>query len=236
MQRPLGRAGVLRRHQLGPGEIGEQQLVRDREAAALGAAGEMVARSRPRTPSSAPSLRSDPRRSTALLRLVRLDELEGSGMGVQAVGSRRRRLAARAGSGTLADRARPPRAVQGDQRSERVVAERRREGDLLPRGVARRPRGSARRSARGCGRREPRRRRPAPPSLASATSTRVEKPSVRTPAKAGPEGGARLAVEGADVLVAEQEGARHRPLAGLGRRARTRRCPTGRGGWCGAAS
>ena len=108
------------------------------------------------------------------------------------------------------------RAVHGDQRIGRMIAERRRERDFLFRRGARRRRCRARRNARrvAAPARRPAAARSA--SLASTICTSVDQPSDSTP-RNPPRNAARALPSSASASrVPEHEGAGHRPFAGLG--------------------
>ena len=143
MQIALGVAGIRRRHQFGPRQIGHDEFGRRDQPAMIGAAREVMARGDPefshvRSVVLA-SVLINPRRSTSSCGFnVAFDFMEGkgAGMGVQPVGicGNRARLE---GTKAFADFAVFDAALHGEQRLRRMLAQRGCERDLLLGGKAR---------------------------------------------------------------------------------------------------
>ena len=214
MQSALGRAGVVRRHQLRPRQIGEEQLVRDREAAAFRPPRQMMAARDPELPHGFPppimptrSTRSPGSSSLSTNSKARAWACRRSGAARPVVAHMQR-------AELLLDRAALDRPVHGEDRVDRVLAQ----GAPRRRPPPAPPRAPLRASGRRTGRRSA---APAPRPLRRARRARLrDDDEGREPERAhadepGAEGGAAFAGQGGDIRVPEQEGAGDGPFARL---------------------
>ena len=210
MQRALDHAGVVGRGELRPRQIGLQELVGDDKPAALVAVEQVVSAGEPEVVHYLLALR-ELRQIDRLARLLLALDLE------ERECAHRLALAARAQRAErLADLAVLDRAVDRDQHVERMIAERRREGELLLRRRHRVGDARARRTPRpgACASVSIAARRSS--SLASTICTSVDQPSDCTPRKPERNAARSLPSMRRRIAVPEHERARHRPFAGLG--------------------
>ena len=220
-------------NELRAGEIGEDQLVRDREPAAFRARRQVMAGRDPelghqRFASARPtrSTASPGSSSTSTNSKARAWACRRSAPGA---GSRRREAAE-----LLADLAALEGAMHGEDGAGLVLAERGREVDLL---CGRRPGGfAARRPKRRVDVSGERLDRAVPLRRGRGRDDDEGREAEGVDAdETGPEGGARLARECRHIRVDEQERAGHRPFARLGRAREHEGVGRDRGGWCAAA-